>query len=100
MVRDSELLHEIREVHTDGSIRVRRWSLASSCSLFDPPVGTYLFHVCQPLEHLIGHSKTKVDLFPASKRNIFRVYIRLADIRQPGLDNISEAFRVHPTTQC
>ena len=44
MVRGSELLHEIREVHPDGSIRTRRWSLASSCSPFDPPVATHLSH--------------------------------------------------------
>ena len=42
-----------------------------------PPVGTILYHVCQPLEHLIGHSTTKADLFPTSRPNTFRVYVKL-----------------------
>ena len=51
--------------------------MASSCLPFDPPVGTHLSDVCQPLEHLTGHSTTKADLFPTSKLNIFRVYVNL-----------------------
>ena len=39
MVRGAEVLHEIREVHTDGNIRTRRWSLAGG-SPYDPTVGT------------------------------------------------------------
>ena len=72
MVRGSEILHVIREFRPVGSIRTKRWSLAGSCSLFDPPVGTLLSHDCLPLEHQTGHSTSKVDLFPTTKPNIFR----------------------------
>ena len=50
MMRGAKILHEIREVHTDGNIRTRRWSLASG-SPYDPPVRTLLSHACLPLEH-------------------------------------------------
>ena len=77
MVRGSKILHEIREVYLDCRIRTRRWSMASGWFPSEPPEGNPLYHACQPLEHLTGHSTTVDELFPTSKPNVLRIYVKL-----------------------
>ena len=77
MVWGSELIHEIRELYARGSHLTFRWHLGDGCSLSDPHVGAIFFHNLQPLEHLTGYTITSGELFPTSKPNIFRVYVKL-----------------------
>ena len=51
--------------------------MANGCSPSDPSVGTYLYHACQSMEHLTGHSTSKDELFLSSEPKIFRIYVKL-----------------------